>query len=57
MKVAVPTADGGTAELLSAVGSWPFSARNNHVLMVARVALQLAACLCICGLVLKVLTS
>lgn len=45
IKVAVPTADGETVELLSAIGSWPFSVRNNHVLMVACVALQPAACL------------
>lgn len=57
VKVAVPTADGETVELLSAVGSSPFSTRNNRVITVARVALQPAACLCVCGLVLMVLTS
>lgn len=45
--VAVPTADGETPELLAAVGSWPFHVRNNNVVVVARVALQRTACLCI----------
>lgn len=41
MKVNVPAADGDTTELLSAAGSWPFSAGNAHVVMVAHVALHL----------------
>lgn len=57
MRLAVPTADGEAVELLSAVGSWPFSARNNHVIMVARVAVQPTARLCVCRLGLMVLTS
>lgn len=39
--VAVPAADGETRECLSAVGSWPLRAINDHMVLVACVVSSL----------------